>query len=321
MVVLTALHLVFNWPIVWRWLKRGPALSAPRATAPGPAGRRGAIGLFGVLVASGAAYFLGLRHGRSDLQVQWPSSAALADPAATADRSAAFTLVERYHAFSSQSRSAVMLRAPGVDWGEAPAAFKRYPDAPRIALPKPGTAPGESFDLAGLAATLWHTAGVSERRGPLQLRTSPSSGALFSTELYVVVRAVVVVRDPPLVVVTPARQRRIAAGLARLATGAGADPLDDGCRHDLPAVEPSAEADHLVIGEERAVEQDAACAGKSSAKRVRHPRAARDVMQRVAAGGQRKAHCLAIFGHAGVARALGKQRNLARHGIGGDGNA
>ena len=32
---------------------------------------------------------------------------------------------------------------------------------------------------------LWHTTGVTETRGGLRLRASPSSGALFSTELYV----------------------------------------------------------------------------------------------------------------------------------------
>ncbi len=41
------------------------------------------------------------------------------------------------------------------------------------------------FDLGALADILWHTSGVTETRGGLHLRASPSSGALFSTELYV----------------------------------------------------------------------------------------------------------------------------------------
>ena len=41
-----------------------------------------------------------------------------------------------------------------------------------------------------MGAVLWHTAGVSRRSGNIAFRTSPSSGALFSTELYVLVRAV-----------------------------------------------------------------------------------------------------------------------------------
>ncbi|HYN62911.1 MAG TPA: SagB family peptide dehydrogenase [Rubrivivax sp.] len=189
-VLLLALHLVFNWPIVWRWLTRWRTAATPRAATPIVGTRRGAIGLLGVLMAGGAAYFLGLRHGRSDLQVQWPAPDAAALPADAAGRSTAFTLVERYHAFSSQSRTAAVLRAPGVDWGQPPVPFKRYPKALRIELPAPGTAPGKAFDGVALAAVLWHTAGVSETRGPLKLRTSPSSGALFSTELYVAVRAV-----------------------------------------------------------------------------------------------------------------------------------
>ena len=40
------------------------------------------------------------------------------------------------------------------------------------------------------SAGRWHTAGVSDSRGPVKPLASPSSGALFSTELYVAARAV-----------------------------------------------------------------------------------------------------------------------------------
>ncbi len=54
-----------------------------------------------------------------------------------------------------------------------------------MALPLPdGAVPGR-FDLAALSTLLWHSAGISGSAGPLKLRTSPSSGALFPTELYV----------------------------------------------------------------------------------------------------------------------------------------
>lgn len=87
----------------------------------------------------------------------------------------------------------MLLRAPGVDWGDPPPAFKRYPGAERIVLPPSGArvaAGARGVDLEALAVLLWHTAGVTEVRGPLALRASPSSGALFSTELYVAAQAV-----------------------------------------------------------------------------------------------------------------------------------
>lgn len=191
-VLLVALHLVFNLPLAWRYLTR--PRSGTQTTGAGDGadnGRRhslGALGMFGVLLATGAAFVLGLRHGRSELRVEWPAPGAAAG---TPDHAAAaLAFVERYHAFSAHSRAGLLLRAPGVDWGDPPPPFKRIPGALRIALPPPGTAPGTPFDLAALGAALWHTAGVTAPRAPVKLRASPSSGALFSTELYVASRAV-----------------------------------------------------------------------------------------------------------------------------------
>ncbi len=98
---------------------------------------------------------------------------------------AALALVERYHAFSAHSRAGLLLRAPSVDWGDPPPAFKQIRSAQRVPLPAPAAAPGARFDLATLAKLLWHTAGVTATRAQISLRASPSSGALFSTELYV----------------------------------------------------------------------------------------------------------------------------------------
>ncbi|HEX2542662.1 MAG TPA: SagB/ThcOx family dehydrogenase, partial [Caldimonas sp.] len=102
----------------------------------------------------------------------------------------ALALVERFHAFSSHSRAGVFLRAPGVDWGDPTPPFKRYPGAQRIALPPATSAVGRAFGVATLGTVLWHANGVSEVRSGLRLRTSPSSGALFPAELYVVASAV-----------------------------------------------------------------------------------------------------------------------------------
>ena len=198
-VLLVSLHLVFNFPVVWRFFARRrktAAESVPTSAVPVEA-RRGLLGALGVLAATGAAFVLGLRHGRSELTIE-PLSAGrssgttvsgtmVSDPAATA-----LAIVERFHTFSSHSRTGVLARAPGVDWGDPPPPFKRHTGAARLRLPAPGAARAAGFaglDLAALGDILWHTTGVTETRGGLHLRASPSSGALFSTELYVAVRA------------------------------------------------------------------------------------------------------------------------------------
>ena len=197
-VLLVSLHLVFNFPVVWRFFaRRRKAEGDTVRSGPAPVveARRGLLGALGVIAATGAAFVLGLRHGRSELKIEPLSGAGspagstlsatpVSDPAATA-----LAVVERFHAFSSHSRAGVLARAPGVDWGDPPPPFKRHPGASRLRLPAPGTARAARFDLATLAGILWHTTGVTETRGGLHLRASPSSGALFSTELYVAVRA------------------------------------------------------------------------------------------------------------------------------------
>ncbi len=116
-------------------------------------------------------------------------------------------VVRRYHTVSSESRTGAFARAPVVSWNKPPP-FKQYPDdQPRVALPPPGVpdappldalilrgddpgGPDGALDLAGLAAILHHTCGVTARRGGLALRAAPSSGALFPGEVYVAARAV-----------------------------------------------------------------------------------------------------------------------------------
>ncbi|WP_284619555.1 SagB/ThcOx family dehydrogenase [Aquabacterium humicola] len=191
-VLLVLLHLGFNFPLVWRWITRRGA-ARPSAAVDDASARRGTLALLGGGLFAALAFMLGLRHGRSELRLDsaplaGAGTAAGAAPARVAGGDA-LALVERFHAFSSHSRRGVLLRAPSVDWGDPPAPFKRYADAPSITLPPPRSHRGAAFDGVALGTLLWHVAGVTEERGTLKLRASPSSGALFSTELYVAVRA------------------------------------------------------------------------------------------------------------------------------------
>ncbi|QYF94577.1 SagB/ThcOx family dehydrogenase [Massilia sp. PAMC28688] len=183
---LVGLHLVFNLPLVLRWLgRRGGKAQAP-AVAGGPlvVGKIAALALM-----LGIAFYVGKRQAGADFPVL-ASAGAQDHP------------IARYHTFSSESRTSVFTRAPGVAWGDAPPPFKRYDQQPRVALSKgqPGAwslgqmlaapAPAASLALADLGRMLHLTSGVTQRRGGHALRASPSSGALFPSELYVVARRV-----------------------------------------------------------------------------------------------------------------------------------
>jgi SagB-type dehydrogenase family enzyme len=213
-VLLLLIHLAFNLRIVVRFVRRklqGPgavaALPAASAAEGGNVTRRpllGAFGAGGVAIAAGLGYLLGLRHGRTELALVENRAASANDGAgasaatatasnetiavAAAAASSAWAVVEQFHAFSGHSRTGVLRHAASTDWGLAPPPFKRYPDAPRLALPaarSPTAAARGPFGLAALGSCLWHTAGISDKRGGIHFRCSPSSGALFATELYV----------------------------------------------------------------------------------------------------------------------------------------
>ncbi|WBS03690.1 SagB family peptide dehydrogenase [Pseudoduganella sp. SL102] len=188
-LALVALHLWFNLPVVWRALRSGgratPRTAQPRRPMPARAAMAGLA-----VVVFGAGYLAGT------LRAPAPAAA----PAALEDGVAA---VVRFHAHSSLSRTGVFASAPGIDWGDAPPPFKRYPDAPAIA---PGRATGAGAGLsAALRApvsrsgplklaevgTLLHlAAGITQRRGGQALRAAPSSGGLFPSELYLLVRRI-----------------------------------------------------------------------------------------------------------------------------------
>lgn len=178
LLLLLVVHLGFNLRQVLFHLRRKPGVAA----APAGPGRRpllGAFGLLGIGAAAGIGYLVGLRHGRTELRIE----AGAGTPAA-----AALAVVEQFHDFSAHSRSGVLRRAPGADWGDAPPPFKTSRTERTLALPAARTAAAavatRSFDAAALADLLWHGAGVSARSGGIHFRTSPSSGALFATELY-----------------------------------------------------------------------------------------------------------------------------------------
>ena len=194
-LLLVALHLSFNLRTAWRALVRPrPApVSAPAAVSVNATRRRGALAGIAALAATGIAFALGLRigRGRSDtdrLAAGQAERGAPSSPGAWSGPASPLAIVERFHARSAHARSALLLRPPDLAWREAPASFKRLPAARRLALPAAGARSSAAVDLAGIAALLWHTAGVTETRGGLQLRASPSSGALFSTELYLLAR-------------------------------------------------------------------------------------------------------------------------------------
>jgi SagB-type dehydrogenase family enzyme len=175
-VLLLVVHLVFNFRVVWRYLatRRGAAKPQPDLAR----GRVSLLASTALLAAVGGGYWLGLRHGRTELRI---------DAASGTGSDTAWAVVERFHEFSSHSRAGVFRRAPGVNWGDVPAPFKSYPGRPVLALPPPlhTGAATPTLHLQSLATLLWHGAAVNLQRGSIHFRTSPSSGALFATELYV----------------------------------------------------------------------------------------------------------------------------------------
>jgi len=215
-LLLVFIHLCFNLPLVLNWVRsRAPAArSATAATAAAPRGAA-ALGIpLAVLAALAVAFFLGMRHGAGDLPLQMGAGTASdargpggTGGAGSAGSGGGAAAVLRYHELSSESRSSVFLRAPGIEWGDAPEPFKRYPKARHVALPaaRPASQPLQAamrgpaamhgslqrrLRVDELAQILHLAAGVTAHRGGRALRAAPSSGALFPSELYVAARAI-----------------------------------------------------------------------------------------------------------------------------------
>jgi SagB-type dehydrogenase family enzyme len=184
LLVLVALHLVFNLGALRRHL--GPGLRARPVPAADVERRpaRLAAGVLALLGAVGAAYWMGLRHGRTELRLVVAGS--------DGESGAGLSVVESFHELSSHSRTGLLRRAASTDWGARPPPFKTDAAVQELALPTAARSAGFGglLSLQGLSTLLWHTAGISAERGGIHFRTAPSSGALFASEFYLAVRAV-----------------------------------------------------------------------------------------------------------------------------------
>lgn len=97
-------------------------------------------------------------------------------------------------------------RLPGgtLDWNSKPETFKRYPEAPRFSLPAPETrGGGPLWDMLArrrsvrefetrpmperlVSQVLWAAQGITAERFGFSFRTTPSAGALYPVETYLV---------------------------------------------------------------------------------------------------------------------------------------
>jgi SagB-type dehydrogenase family enzyme len=96
----------------------------------------------------------------------------------------------------------------GLDWGSVPDTYKRYSEAPRITLPPLSFDQAVSIwevmkkrrsvrefkegpiSLSDLSHILWASQGITQKVQGVSLRTTPSAGALYPIETYLVINAV-----------------------------------------------------------------------------------------------------------------------------------
>lgn len=90
-------------------------------------------------------------------------------------------------------------------WSSKPKTYKTYPDAPRVDLDPPDKEGGlplwqaialrqsirnfknEPLEKAHLSQLLWATQGITREQMGFEFRTSPSAGALYPVETYVII--------------------------------------------------------------------------------------------------------------------------------------
>lgn len=95
-----------------------------------------------------------------------------------------------------------------LDWSARPGTYKLYPEAPRLVLPKPEIKNGPPIweviarrrsrrsygggplPLGMLSQLLWAAQGISGATQGHELRTTPSAGALYPVETYVLAQSV-----------------------------------------------------------------------------------------------------------------------------------
>ncbi len=119
----------------------------------------------------------------------------------------AVEVARRFHDRTVHTPYSVHASGHTLDWDIKPFPFKIYPEAPALALPRavePVSAPtlaalsaspagaGRALTRDGLAALLYFAAGVTRKKtypggGEVLFRAAASTGALYQTEVYVVV--------------------------------------------------------------------------------------------------------------------------------------
>jgi len=214
-------HFVLNRKQVAAFVRRG----APAALRD-PSGRRFRRGVrttaatAGIAAVAAVAFLAGGRYGSSTVKVvAWPDSGSRPPEAGAGGFATGRippTLLEAsgetmplavfYHRGSSYPARVPLA---GVTFAVRPEVYKRYPDAPRVPLPRvrPATSPSvleaasmwrsgctrlarSTMTLDDLALLLDHAQGItSELRTPngtFDLRAAPSAGALYPIDLYVV---------------------------------------------------------------------------------------------------------------------------------------
>ncbi len=115
------------------------------------------------------------------------------------------SLARQFHDASAHSPQSVRTSTHALEWDIKPFPFKVYTDLPAVALPRAvdpvavdtlaaldpaRRAAPRPLDLAGLAALLYLTAGVTQKKtypggGEVLFRAAASTGALYQTEVYV----------------------------------------------------------------------------------------------------------------------------------------
>jgi SagB-type dehydrogenase family enzyme len=205
-VILVLIHLFFNLPKALRMLRAPPRMpgsgnaEAANSTVANSGAANSSTWLrkwrkpalaVALLAAIAGAYQLGANQ-------------RAAAPSAMATSSRGVEAILRFHEFSSESRRDIFARAPSIDWGNAPPDFKTYAKVGHINLPRGDNGQRSlsaslrsaqtrehALQLTELGDLLYLAAGITKRQtAGRALRASPSSGALFSGELYVLVRSV-----------------------------------------------------------------------------------------------------------------------------------
>ena len=186
---LLGLHLYFNLPLVWRYWRKPRTTNTASVTLPAIKLRLPLLLLF---FACLLIYWLTLPQ-KTPSSTQWLNQ----------KESDAQQFVQRFHEFSSSSRSNVFARAASIDWGKPVAEFKDYPHLPKVALRKSTSSTyslhaalrgnavrSKQLSRAELGQILFLANGITAKRNGYSLRAAPSSGALFPAEVYVAVRQV-----------------------------------------------------------------------------------------------------------------------------------